>query len=250
MAETYQYGFSDAHPTIVFDAAGRKKKAEKILAVLRDCAGDLGRLDALEIGSSAGHLCQEFAGAFRRVTGVDIDSKAVEHARMHAAAPNLEYRVADGMATGFAEASFDVIICNHVYEHVPDAVRLLSEIRRVLKPGGLCYFGAGNRLVWMEQDHFLPLLSVVPKWIGHLYLRALGRGTYYYETTRTYWGLRRLVRGFERIDYTLEILRAPAKFSATDLLRPGSLKQKVVLAAFGPLYFLSPTYIWILRKPS
>lgn len=36
----------------------------------------------------------------------------------------------------FAEASFDVVICNHVLEHIPDEQRALAEIHRVLRPGG------------------------------------------------------------------------------------------------------------------
>jgi SAM-dependent methyltransferase len=36
----------------------------------------------------------------------------------------------------FNENSFDAIICNHVLEHVPDDARAMSELYRVLKPGG------------------------------------------------------------------------------------------------------------------
>jgi len=36
----------------------------------------------------------------------------------------------------FADASFDVVICNHVLEHVPDDRKAMREIRRILNPGG------------------------------------------------------------------------------------------------------------------
>ena len=43
----------------------------------------------------------------------------------------------DMLAMAFAAASFDMVIANHVLEHVADDARALSEIRRVLRPGGL-----------------------------------------------------------------------------------------------------------------
>src|SRR5262249_35009755 len=121
------------------------------------------------------------------------------------------------------------------------------EINRILKPGGICYFAAGNRLIWKEPDNNLPLLSVLPKWIGTYYLRLV-RGHDYYETFRTVWGLRRLVQDFEVVDYTASILAAPKKFEAEDLVTQGTLKQKLALflARYG--YALFPTYIWLLRK--
>jgi SAM-dependent methyltransferase len=36
----------------------------------------------------------------------------------------------------FAEGSFDAVLCNHVFEHVPDDVAAMGQIRRVLRPGG------------------------------------------------------------------------------------------------------------------
>lgn len=45
-------------------------------------------------------------------------------------------RQADITALPFADASFDIILCNHVLEHVPDDARAMSEVFRVLAPGG------------------------------------------------------------------------------------------------------------------
>jgi len=49
------------------------------------------------------------------------------------------FQVIDAQAIPFADESFDVVIANHMLYHVPDRPRALSEIRRILKPGGHFY---------------------------------------------------------------------------------------------------------------
>jgi len=152
------------------------------------------------------------------------------------------------MNTGFDDNSFDAVTCTHVYEHVPDSEQLVKEIYRVLKPGGFCYFSAGNRFVLMEPHYRLPLLSVIPKKLAHYYIRWTGKADFYYENHRSLWGLRRLIRDFELHDYTLEVIRDPVKYHATEMVRPGTLKQLVALSVLKAMYGICPTYIWILRK--
>jgi 2-polyprenyl-3-methyl-5-hydroxy-6-metoxy-1,4-benzoquinol methylase len=50
---------------------------------------------------------------------------------------NLEFRLADTLDLAFAYNSFDVVICFHVYEHVPAPYKMFSEIRQVLKQYGI-----------------------------------------------------------------------------------------------------------------
>ncbi len=56
----------------------------------------------------------------------------------------------DALDTVFEDNKFHVVICNQMYEHVPDPERLMNEIFRILTPGGICYFGAINRLKIIE----------------------------------------------------------------------------------------------------
>jgi SAM-dependent methyltransferase len=51
------------------------------------------------------------------------------------------------------DASFDVLICNHVLEHVPDDAAAMRECRRVLKPGGVAFFSVP---VDMDRDTWEP----------------------------------------------------------------------------------------------
>ena len=249
----YQHGFSRMHAEEMYDGGGRGQKAMKTVAVLGDYLAREGRdpadMTLLDIGCSTGFLSQIYGTLFGRVIGVDIDAEAVGFARRTHDAANVEYRVGDSMDLDLPDAAVDAVTCTHIYEHVPDSARLLAEIRRVLKPGGICYFAAGNRVKFMEAHYGLPFLSVVPKPLGHLYVRLAGKAERYYETHLSLWGLRRLVRDFEVTDYSLRVVRDPERFHATEMVRPGSLKQTVSLALLETAYWLCPTYIWILRKP-
>ena len=246
----YQYDFSAQHADAMYDETGRAAKAAKVLAIIADHCGDLGGLRLLDIGCSTGIMTRSYAKVFGYVTAIDIDEPAVRFAQRANDLPNVEFRVADSMATGLPADSFDVVTCTHIYEHVPDAQRLVDEIYRVLKPGGVCMFAAGNRFALIEPHYRLPLLAAVPKWLGHRYIRLAGKAPEYYETHRSVRGLRALVRRFEVLDYTERVLREPERFGASDLLRSGTPKQRLALAVVRYAYWLVPTYLWLLRKPT
>lgn len=243
-----QLGFSEAHKDVVFSIEGRTRKAKKVLAILEDYCTDLNNLSALDIGCSAGNTTRVYAARFNSVVGIDVDEPAIEYAKRHNSLPNLSYRVVDSQEIRLPSDSFDVIICNHVYEHVPDSRKLLDEIYRLLKTGGICYFSAGNRLRFIEPHYRLPLLSIMPKPLAHIYLRLFKRGKFYYENHLTYWSLRKLIARFELIDYTLNVIRTPEKFLATDMVRSGSVKQKLALLILRTAYWACPTYLWLLKK--
>lgn len=247
----YQHNFSDMHQDVYFNVQDRAQKAEKMLRILRDHLGDdLSQHHALDVGCSTGFMGKLLGGHFGRVTGIDIDAKAIDYANANFATETLDFRIGDAMDSGLPADSIDVVICAHVYEHVPDAGRMLMEIHRVLKPGGVCYFAAENRLVFREGDYRLPFLSILPKPLAHRYIRMAGRGDQYYETLYTYWTLKRLTRDFEILDYTRRVVKDPDRYAAGDVVTAGSFKQRMALAMLDYAYWLFPDYLWLLRKPA
>lgn len=129
--------------------------------ILRERAVHSGTV--LDIGCGGGYLSEEFARDGFRVSGVDPAVSSINTAREHAARSNfsIDYRVAYGESLPFADASFDVVACCDVLEHVNDQGLVVREVSRVLKPGGIFLFDTVNRTlrskialikVWQDWD--------------------------------------------------------------------------------------------------
>jgi 2-polyprenyl-3-methyl-5-hydroxy-6-metoxy-1,4-benzoquinol methylase len=247
--QTYQFDYSKIRPQAVFDQESRTRKAHTILSVLKNqFSSDLHDLTLLDIGCSTGIMADALAPHFKKIVGIDIDTNAIQFARSTFHRSNLEFIFQDCLCLGFKDDAFDLIVCAHVYEHVPDPESLLSEVHRVLRPGGICYFAAGNRLAVREPHYGLPFLSYLPQAAANAYLRWSRKGSIYYEKHRTVWGLRRLVRGFIVIDYTQRLIETPALFGFDYLLKEGTRRHRLAKFAVRHFYWLCPTYVWLLQK--
>ncbi len=232
------------------DTEGRVRKATTMLAALGDYFDvPLKELRVLDVGASTGIIDNHLAEHFHSVLGIDIDREAIESAKKMFPRNNLNFQVGDALSTNLPKESVDIVICSQIYEHVPDAYKMMDEIFRVLRPGGICYFAAGNRLVWREPHYQLPLLSVVPRPLAHLYVRIVGKASHYHELHFTYWGLRKLIKRFELVDYTVNMIEQPDKFGVAYMIPPGSRKQAMAKMVAKLTFWLMPSYIWLLRKP-
>ena len=240
--------FSQRFPEVVYDGLRRQQKAGKILSVLWDFLGErLWQHTILDIGCSSGIISNFIADRVQLIVGTDVDTDSVFYANGEKKV-NSRFLPSDAQALPFREEAFDIVICAHVYEHVPDPRQLMKEIHRVLRPGGICFLAAGNRLRLVEPHYKLPFLSFLPAFLADLYLTISRKGSHYHEKHLTYWGLKRLVSDFQVFDYTIRIIRDPEKYSATELCSSGSLQQKLALLLCRFAYGLVPTYIFLLRK--
>jgi SAM-dependent methyltransferase len=247
MTRGYQQDFSLAYESM-HSVEDRQRKAATMLAVLREAFGErLGSADVLNLGCSTGIIDEYLAGHVGSMTGVDIDQPAIALASSRRNASNLKFQLDDAMNLSFADASFDIVICSQVYEHVPDAGRMMSEIHRVLRTGGTCYFAATNRWALIEKHHRLPFLSWLPISIADRYVRLLGRGDAYYERHLGYRPLLRLVSRFRVEDWTGRILAAPHRYDAAYMFH-GRLKLFVAGAMLKYFRAMFPGYIWLLWK--
>lgn len=94
----------------------------------------------LDLGCGTGEASSRLAQMFPAATivGVDVGEEVIAVAqRQHAAlAPRLSFERGDGFALRFGDNHFDLALCRHVTQLVPQPERLLAELTRVVKPGG------------------------------------------------------------------------------------------------------------------
>ena len=77
--------------------------------------------------------------------------------------PSIAYMQADAQAIPFRDASFDAVIANHMLYHVPDIPRALDEVRRVLKPSGICYAATMGLANMKEMDELASRFFSIPR---------------------------------------------------------------------------------------
>ncbi len=240
-ASDYSQAFGGA-PALA-DEEGRARKAAKIRAVLAaERMYDRADLRILDIGCSFGIILKFLTPAGGFGIGIDMDK------HLGQPTPEVSFIRGDAEALPFAAQSFDVVVCNHVYEHTDDAGRLLDEIHRVLKDSGVCYFAGPNKYDVIEPHYRLPFLSWLPRNLADAYMRITGKGTAYVEKPCSPPVLRRLLHKFEIINYTEKILRHPDRFAATDMLPVASLKRRFAIMVYKTAPFFFPGFVYILRK--
>ena len=124
---------------------------------LFDIIGAAAGLDVLELGCGPAGLWAQNLGrvpAGWRITLTDFSPGMVAEAQriLGDAAGRFRFEVVDAQEIPFGDGSFDTVIANHMLYHVPDLDRALTEIHRVLRPGGRLYASTIGREHMHELD--------------------------------------------------------------------------------------------------
>ena len=137
-------------------------------------SGGLAGKQTLDVGCGGGILAEAMARAGATVTGIDLSDKALAVARLHQleSGVDVDYRLsaAETLAAE-APASFDVVTCMELLEHVPDPASTVAACAKLVKVGGLAVFSTINR------NPKAYLFAVIG---GEYVLRLLPRGTHDY----------------------------------------------------------------------
>jgi len=129
----------------------------------------------LDVGCGGGILAEAMARRGARVTGIDLSEKALRVAQLHLHESGLDVRyesVATDELAARAPASFDVVTCMELLEHVPDPAGMVAACARLARPGAPLFFSTINR------NPKAYLFAVVG---AEYLLRLLPKGTHDYE---------------------------------------------------------------------
>ena len=230
----------------VLDLPSRRLKAAKIERLL----GLEGRTDALhilEIGCGSGGISNYFGTqpAGHAVEAVDVvDTRVVRE--------GYDFQLVTGTGLPFDDQSFDLVLSNHVIEHVgQEQAQLahLAEVRRVMKPAAVGYLAVPNRWRLIEPHYRLAFLSVWPRAWRSPYLRFMRRGSEYdceplgtgtLERMLRRSGLRFRRLGVEALRATLDLEHPDSRATALGMRLPAGLLR--------PLEPLLPTLIYRLAR--
>jgi len=164
-------------PHAVLDLPSRRLKGIKIERLLH-LADRPQPIRMLEIGTGSGGIAHYFAthpDLSIEVDAVDVvDNRLIDEA--------YRFQLVSDTVLPFADESFDVVLTNHVIEHVGDEkaqLRHLGEIRRVLRADGVGYLAVPNRWQFVEPHYRLALLSWWPRSWRSRYLSMFRNKKFY-----------------------------------------------------------------------
>ena len=97
----------------------------------------------LEIGCGIGTVVFELSGNGHDITGIDISGEAIDYGRKKYDNIRLEVQAAETLP--YKDDSFEVVLSFDLFEHIAEIDKHISEVRRVLRPGGYYLFQTPNR---------------------------------------------------------------------------------------------------------
>lgn len=112
----------------------------------------MGFKDFLDLGCGLGRHAILFGKNGFTVSCFDISEEAIKQTKTWAEFENLilDYRVGDMLELPYSDGSFDAVLCRNVISHTDTAgiKKIVSELLRILRPGGECYLTLGSKDTW------------------------------------------------------------------------------------------------------
>jgi ubiquinone/menaquinone biosynthesis C-methylase UbiE len=151
-------------------------QAERLEQLAR-LAGQIEGQRLLDLGAGMGGFAVAAALRGAQVTVSEYNRAYCSIVLLRAARHQLSLPVSNaaGEALPFADASFDTVVCWDVIEHVQNPERVLSEIARVLRPGGTALVTVINRRAWVDPHYHMRAINWLPRPLAELLIAQRGR---------------------------------------------------------------------------
>jgi ubiquinone/menaquinone biosynthesis C-methylase UbiE len=94
-------------------------------------------MDVLEVATGTGLIAVNIAAHVRHIEAIDFAPKMISKAKKKKSPGNINFAVEDATVLSFEDSTFNAVIISNALHLMADPVKALSEISRVLKPGGL-----------------------------------------------------------------------------------------------------------------
>ncbi len=228
-------------------AKDRGKKAQAILQTMAYATRlPLEKTQWLDIGCGSGGIAACIAPQVQSVLGIDAEpwSRWDEFQEMHA---NLHFVNESIENLSCADNSFDVIVCNQVYEHVQDPQYLIAEIYRILRPGGYCYFAGPNLLFPIEPHVFWPFIHWLPRELAIKLLKVCGSKAELDAYSVNYWTLKKWLNKFHVTNAVPYIIKNPSNCGRSQFF--WQIISFIPWKFIDMMTWISPGFVFILRKP-
>lgn len=219
---------------------GRLTKARKIELILLDnLKSKKDRLSGntiVDFGCGSGHIAAYFS-EYNTVSALDVVDQVSPDIR-----EKVNFIKTENNSLSVRNGEVDIVILNHVLAHIKDKLRLLIEISRVLKNGGICYVANPNRYFPVEPYYGVPFLQYLPRKMFLSLARYLGKNREdVYLISQV--SLKRLagIANFSIRDYTVDVINEPKRYSSEKKIPFGIKLPKIAS-------IVSPTNLYVLRK--
>lgn len=108
----------------------------------------------LDIACGEGYGSNLLADYAEHVIGVDISEEVIHHAQTSYCKSNLAFKQGSALKIPFESAIFDVVVSFETLEHVTDHQKMISELKRVLKPDGILIISTPEKSTYSDEANY------------------------------------------------------------------------------------------------
>ena len=225
----------------ILDQESRERKANKIYAALEKKIADFEECKILDIGTGAGYIAHYLGKRNNQVTSIDVVDERREKS-------NYKFKTVKDEKLPFKDSFFDIVISNHVVEHVPDQEAHINEIHRVLKKGGIMYLATPNKY-WLTDPHYrLPFLPWLPRRASQMYLKLV-KGKDWDVFPISIPSLNNIFRNrFVNNYVTVDMIKNPKTYHLDTFSTIQPIVRRIPRSVLRSINILTPTIILVSKK--